>query len=119
MPVLEQVVTRLGQFPELAKAANLTQLETFLRLATRLLPAIHSDDVNKGCSAPSEMTLPVYVVDFLAAVLQPPASTVTLLWAGFGDLTGETSDLVSDDEAFGSMGPAFGLGWFPFPPRWP
>lgn len=110
MPILEQVVSRLTKFPELAKTINLTQLESFLRQTSRLLPIIRSDEVNKRCTYPAEMTLPVSVVDFLAGTLQLPGSTVILCWAGFGDLAGETSDLLSDDEAFGSMGPGFGIG---------
>jgi hypothetical protein len=109
MPVLDTVVSRLSRFPELAQTLTLTQLEKFLRLASRLLPAIQSDEVNKG-STHTEITLPVTITDFLAASLQLPQSTVTLCWAGFGDLVGETTDLLSDDEALGSIGPTFGIG---------
>lgn len=109
MPVLDTVVSRLSRFPELAQTVTLSQLEKFLRLTSRLLAAIQSDEVNKG-STRTGITLPVAITNFLAASLQLPQSTITLCWAGFGDLVGETTDLLSDDEALGSIGPMFGIG---------
>jgi hypothetical protein len=110
MPVLQQVVLRLNRFPELAQSITLTQLDAFLRLVSRLLPTIRSNEINTGRSSPSELTLPPPVVEFLAASLQLAGSVVILCWAGFRDLAGEATRLIDDDEALGSMGPHFGIG---------
>jgi hypothetical protein len=50
MPVLQQVVLRLNRFPELAQSITLTQLDAFLRLVSRLLPTIRSNEINTGRS---------------------------------------------------------------------
>ncbi|KAJ7930309.1 hypothetical protein B0H13DRAFT_1858940 [Mycena leptocephala] len=86
----------------------MTQLESILRLASRLEHIIRFDDVNKGRSHPSEIALPIAVMEFLAAALKISTSSVLLCWAGFGDFVGETLNLPSADEAFASMGPTLG-----------
>lgn len=107
---LDQLVARLANFPQLGQSVSLTQLQAFLSLISRLLPAIRSDPVNAGLTLPSHLTLPVPVVDFLATSLQLPTSIVILCWAGFGDWAGEPTTSINEDELLGSLGTHFGIG---------
>ncbi|KAJ7107358.1 hypothetical protein C8R44DRAFT_941086 [Mycena epipterygia] len=109
MPSLQEVVSRLSRFPELASAINLEQLQSFISLVSRCLPAIRSDPVNKSCRTLVELTLPADTVKFLVGHLKLPSSTILLCWVGFGDLAGEPITLLSNDDALSRMGPAFGI----------
>ncbi|KAF8199876.1 hypothetical protein K438DRAFT_670588 [Mycena galopus ATCC 62051] len=109
MPPLHEVVLRLGKFPTLSTSITIEQLHAFLRLVSRLLPSIQSDEVNAGRSVAAELILPIPITEFLAAALNLPVSTVILCWAGFGDFAGENTNLHSDDELLASLGPSFGI----------
>ncbi|KAK7024905.1 hypothetical protein R3P38DRAFT_2951693 [Favolaschia claudopus] len=108
MPALDVVVSRLSKFPQLSNSVTVSQLESFIRLASRLQHIIVPSNNNEQYNL-RDLSLPDPVVGFLAAVLNLAEPTILLCWAAFADCIAERVHLPSENEALALFGSAFGI----------